>query len=389
MAAQNTTQIIVGEQMESEIKILFMSDIHLGMGNGEIHIPDYARASTFRRIAAIARDHDILLIGGDLVDGGRVGSEVIDLVESEFRALRNAKTEIIYTPGTGELGPDGSAHPFVKDFNASCIFSSLTDSTPYLYMKDGQKLYVYGVPATSGYDISRIRKISDEGYHVGLFHVDFDFDSDRSDVPVYRIQKNEIRALGLDFYAFGFNHNFRMFKILDRIVGVCAGSPESTSFGETGDRYVISIIIRENRLYQIKRLTINSMKLHESRIDSAGLVTMGPLKELLENNKSKKSIQRLVLEGSRDFVLRLDELQKYRSEFFKLDIVDQSVPTIDALIEEFQYENTLRGEFFKLLKEKIDGNGMPHDIDMKDLAVSLAAVTRDGFYNLEDWLCNM
>ncbi|HOD15432.1 MAG TPA: metallophosphoesterase [Spirochaetota bacterium] len=375
--------------MESEIKILFMSDIHLGMRNSEIHIPDYSRVNTFKRIAAIAREHDIFLIGGDLIDGGLVGSEILELVKSEFRALRNAKTEIIYTPGTGELDAGGSAHPFMPDFNASCIFSSVTNSTPYLYMKNGQKLYVYGVPATSGYDISKIRKISDEGYHIGLFHVDFDFDGDPSDVPVYRIQKNEIRALGLDFYAFGFNHNFRMFKILDRIIGVCAGSPESTSFDETGDRYVISIIVRENRLYQIKRLTVNSMKLYEDRIDCAGLVTMGPLKELLENNKSKKSIQRLVLEGPRDFVLRLDDLQKYRNEFFRMDIIDRSIPTIDALIEEFQYENTLRGEFFKLLKERIDGGGMPHEIDMKDLAVSLATVTRNGFNNLEEWLCNM
>ena len=40
--------------MESEIKILFMSDIHLGMRNGDIQIPDYARVNTFKRIAAIA-----------------------------------------------------------------------------------------------------------------------------------------------------------------------------------------------------------------------------------------------------------------------------------------------------------------------------------------------
>ena len=206
---------------------------------------------------------------------------------------------------------------------------------------------------------------------------------------MYRIQKNEIKALGLDFYAFGFNHNFRMFKILDRIIGVCAGSPESTSFAETGDRYVISIVVRESRLYQIKRLTVNSMKLFENRIDCSDLVTMGPLKELLENSRSKKTIQRIVLEGTRNFVLRLHELQKYKGEFFKLEIIDRSVPTIDSLIEEFQYEGTLRGEFFKIMKDRMDRGDLPHEIDMKDLAVSLGVITRDGFENLEDWLCNM
>jgi DNA repair exonuclease SbcCD nuclease subunit len=375
--------------MDAEIKILFMSDLHLGIKNDEIYIPDYARVNTFKRITAIAREHDIFLIGGDLIDNGSVGSDVIELVKSEFRNLRNANTEIIYTPGTGELGDRESMHPFILDFNASCLFSSIVNSTPYLYMKDGQKLYVYGVPATAGFDISKIRKISEEGFHLGLFHVDFDFDSDNNSTMVYRLQKNDIRTLGLDFYSFGFNHNFRMFKIMDRIVGVCPGSPESTSFNEPGDRYVISIVIKENRLYQIKRLTVNSMKLYKNCIDCAGLVTMGPIKELLENNKSKKAIQRLVLTGGRGFVLRHYELQNYKTEFFRLDIVDQSIPTIDSLIEEFQYENSLRGEFYKILKEQIDQNSLPHDIDRLDLAVSLNKMTRDGFENLEDWLCNL
>lgn len=375
--------------MDAEIKIFFMSDLHLGIKNDDIYIPDYARVNTFKRIAAIAREHDILLIGGDLIDSGSVSNDVIELVKTEFRNLRNANTEIIYTPGIGELGDRETMHPFILDFNASCVFSSVVNATPYLYMKNGQKLYVYGVPATVGFDISKIGKISEEGFHLGLFHVDSDFESDKNNSLVYRLQKNDIRSLGLDFYSFGFGHNFRMFKIMDRIIGVCPGSPESTSFGETGDRYAISIVIKENRLYQLKRLTVNSMKLYENRIDCAGLVTMGPVKELLENNKSKKAIQRLVLTGVRDFVLRDYELQKYKTEFFKLDIVDQSVPTIDSLIEEFQYENSLRGEFYKILKEQIDQNNLPHDIDRLDLAVSLNKMTRDGFENLEVWLCNL
>src|SRR3990172_6834497 len=196
--------------MDAEIKILFMSDLHLGIKNDDIYIPDYARVNTFKRIAAIAREHDILLIGGGLIDNGSVGNDVIELVKTEFRNLRNASTEIIYTPGIGELGDREAMHPLILDFNASCLFSSIVNATPYLYMKDGQKLYVYGVPATGGFDISKIRKISEEGYHLGLFHVDFDFESDKNNSLVYRLQKNDIRSLGLDFYSFGFSHNFRM-----------------------------------------------------------------------------------------------------------------------------------------------------------------------------------
>jgi DNA repair exonuclease SbcCD nuclease subunit len=375
--------------MEGEIKILFMSDIHLGIKNDEISIPDYARVNTFKRVAAIARDHDVLLIGGDLIDNASVGGDVIEFIKTEFRALRNAGTEIIYTPGTGEFDGRDTMPAFIFDLNASCVFASAINSTPYLYMKGGQKLYFYGVPANGGGEVSNIRKISDEGYHIGLFHVDFDFESESGDAPVYRFQKQDIRTLGLDFYAFGYNHNFRMYKVMDRIMGVCPGSSEATSFNETGDRYVTSIVIKENKLYQIKRLTVNSMKLYKNCVDCSGLVTMGPLKELLENNKSKKVIQRLVLTGGRDFVLRRDELLKYKNDFFKLDVVDRSIPTLDSLIEEFQYENSLRGEFFKILKEQVDRTSILHDIDRADLAASLNTITQDGFKDLEDWLCNL
>jgi DNA repair exonuclease SbcCD nuclease subunit len=375
--------------MESEIKILIMSDLHLGIRNDEIHIPQYARNSTFRRIMAIARVHDILLIGGDLIDNCAVDGDIIDMVKTEFSKVNDANTRIVYTPGIGELNGEGTIASLMYDLNASCIFSGSAHATPYQFMKDDQKLYIYGVPAAAGYDISLIKKISGDGFHIGLFHVDFDFDRNNNEQLVYKLQKNDIRALGLDFYAFGFCHNFRMFKIIDRIIGVCPGSPEATSFDEMGDRYIISVTIKDNKLHQIKRLTVNSMKLHQHRFDCSGMTTMGPIKELLENNKSKKMIQKIIISGGRDFVLHENELRKYQDYFFKLDIIDESNPTVESLIEEFQYENSLRGEFYKILKEHIDRNDIPHDIDEKDLARSLNTITRKGFHDLEEWLCTM
>ena len=210
--------------MDGEIKLLFMSDLHLGIGSDDTGIPGYARMGTFKRIAAIAREHDMLLIGGDLIDSNSVGSDIIDLIKTEFDYLKSSNTEIVYTPGTGELGSRAVMPSFLLDLNVSCLFSSTVNPAPYRYEKNGQKLFIYGVPATAGFDVSKIRKISDEGFHLGLFHVDFDFDREAGTSPVYRIQKNDIRTVGLDFYAFGFNHNFRMFKIMDRIIGVCPGS---------------------------------------------------------------------------------------------------------------------------------------------------------------------
>ena len=49
--------------------------------------------------------------------------DIVDVIKSEFRNLRDNNTEIIYTPGRGELNNRGSLPSYLFDFNASFIFS--------------------------------------------------------------------------------------------------------------------------------------------------------------------------------------------------------------------------------------------------------------------------
>ncbi|MBN2077525.1 MAG: metallophosphoesterase [Spirochaetes bacterium] len=374
--------------MESDIRLLFVSDLHLGIDEGASGVPHHARISTFRRIASLARDHDVFLVGGDLIDSSSVGRDVVDCIEREFRGLRDAGTEIVYAPGAGETGGLGAVAGFLSGLPLSRLFDDRGCEDPWRFTKEGGCLLVYGAQADSGFDIAAVERGPEEGYHLGLFHADIEYEEDARSSLVHHLRREGRREPELDFYAFAFSHRFRMFKILDRIVGVCPGSPEATERDETGDRYAVSIVIRDNRLYQLKRLTVNSMRLHHDRIDCSDLVTMGPIKDLLEGNRSKKAIQRLVLAGERNFVLRRNELKEYAGDFFRLDIDDRSVPTLDAMVEEFMDEGTLRGEFFRLLKERIAA-GMPDDVDARDLALSLDRITRHGYADLEEWLCGL
>ena len=383
MAGQNDAR-----GMNSEIKILFAADFHLGFKSDEIPVPDYCRLNTFRRVGSIARYHDVLLIGGVLIDELSAGGAEFDIVREEFRSIRHAGTEICYAPARAEAERE-DMRSFLADCNATRVFSSTGNQAPYQYVKNGQMLYVYGMNASPGADIFAVQKISEDGFHIGLFNVGVGIENGSVKDLAAIIQKDARRSFGLDFYAIGGCHSFKMIRAMDRIIGVCPGTPEAISFSECGDRYIISIVVADNRITQIKRLTINSVRLHKDEIDCSRLVTMGPIKEILENNQSKKAVQRLVLKGERDFVLRLHDLQKYKNDFFHLDIIDESVPTIDALIEEFQYENTLRGEFYKMLKERMKESGALQDVDLRDLSATLARITRNGFAGLEEWLCGL
>lgn len=374
--------------MESDIRLLFVSDLHLGIDDGASGVPHNARAATFRRIASLARDHDVLLVGGDLIDDPSVGGEVADLISVEFGKIREAGTEIVYAPGKGETGGLGAVPGFISGLPLSRLFVDAGCEAPWAFSKEEGRLFVYGAPADSGFDVASVERVPEEGYHLGLFHVDMDYEEDARSSLVHRLRKEGRREPELDFYAFAFSHRFRMFKSLDRIVGVCPGSPEAATPEETGDRYAVSIVVRDSRLYQLKRLTVNTMRLHHDRVDCSDLVTMGPIKDLLERNRSKKAIQRLVLAGERDFVLRRDELGEYAREFSRLDIDDRSVPTLDALVEEFMNDSALTGEFFRILKERVAA-GIPADIDARDLALSLERITRQGYADLEEWLCGL
>ena len=375
--------------MSSEINVLFTSDIHLGIDEKKTEIPQDARINSFKKIVAIAMDYDVFLIGGDLIDNADVSDEIIELISTEFQKLRESGTEIIFTPGIGEISKNDIVPSFIFDLNLTHVFSNTSSFKPYIFSKGKQKLYFYGMPASNSFNISKIKKSNNDGFHIGLFHVDSDFEDNNGQSQIYKLNKKDMRILDLDFYTLGHNHSFKMFKVMDKIIGVCSGSPESVFPEETGDRFVISISIENNEIAQIRRLTVNSLKLCSDCFDCSQLTTVGPIKELLENNKSNTVIQKLRLFGDRDFLFGCDKFEKYKSKFNKLEVIDNSIPSMECLLEEYQYENSLRGEFYKVLKEQIDRNGISNKIDLPDLAATLNEMTRHGFNNLEEWLCKL
>ncbi|MCP4130917.1 MAG: hypothetical protein GY754_08030 [bacterium] len=374
--------------MNNEIKILLASDVHLGLSHSELKLPPAKREETFKNITSLAKEYDIFLIGGDLLNASDIDEKNIDLIKSEFKNLRDNNTEILYTPGTAELNTAGAVPPLLFDLNASYVFSNPAYPSPFTYTKDEQKIYIYGIPASEEHDISEIKKASSDGFHIGLFHIDINNDKQESG-PVFTLKKNRIKQLDLDFYALGHNHNFKMFKAVDRIIGAYPGSPQAASPGETGDRYVLSINIRDNKISHIKRVPVNSIKLMSNEIDCSEIESQDQILDILEKNCSPKAIQQLILTGKRTFPLDLEKIKSCGDRFFDLEILDRSVFSIDSLIEQYSSEDTTRGEFFSILREEINKNNIPGEIDPEHLSTPLSIMTKKGVSSLEEWLCDL
>ncbi len=367
------------------IKILLTSDFHLGKKEDLPGFEDI-RLKTFKRVSLIANSFDLLLIAGDLFDNIDVDSRIIETVVDEFNKVLDNGVKIIFTPGETELDNVGRLHKSFSELNVTRIFDSLSGYKPYKMLKDGQKIIIYGLPGAGMADISSLKRIDDDGFHIGLFHADYRLDAAGAGHNVSILNREDIKNTNFDFYALGHQHQFKLFKSFGRIIGAYPGTPEATAFSEQGERYALSMTISNNEINQIKRLTINSVKLLETEIECSELSDMDALLDELENNVSPQTILKLILKGNRDFLLDKRALREYEKKYFKLLLENQSIPTLETLITENIKDDTLSGEFFLILKRRL-GNGLSLDIDQTVLANILIDLMYSKNFSIEESFC--
>ncbi len=373
--------------MGNEIKILITSDIHLGNRDESLKLSDKIRLNTFKKIVSLAGDHDFLMIAGDLVDGRNLDRDMLNTINKDFEELRRKNRVILFSPGISEMDDNGNLLPLVSEINTGNTFSNPGKQEHLEFTINNQRLIVYGMPATGDFDILSVKKEPGTGFHMGLFHTDCDFKNIRLEPSPGNPVERTIS--GLDFYALGRKHNFKMFKVMNKIIGIYPGSPEATGFNEHGDRYVVSISVADDKIINLRRLCVNSISIHSLEIDCSNISAPGELIRTLSEKKSGKTILLLSLTGIKHFIpddLLLDECRKF---FHDLIITDNTIPSVVLLVNRYSGENTIRGEFYRLIKEKLDNKTIPGDLNIDDLSLSLNVLAGDDFASMEDWLCNI
>ncbi len=353
--------------INNSIHILLTSDIHIGMNDTSQIIPEKVRLKTFRRIVKLAEDHDILLIAGDLFDGISIDHKILNIVQNEFSSLRDSGTEIFLTPGSCELTDQNVPCPFLLDLNITHVFYEPAVTGPQVVEKNGHQVYIYGVPAGAGVDLREITRSTHQGFQMGLFHAGFNIIENAGPAGLFTFNRDDLKSLNLDFYALGSNHNFKMFKTNGQIIGAYPGSPEAVTMEDKGDRYVLSLSVNGGHIAQIKRLTVNSMQVLETTIDCASHDSTNSLLRMVKTEMPQSTIRKLVLTGKRDFILDETTVNEFSRNFFTFHFIDRSEQTISSLIEEYQDEDSVRGEFYRLLKESYEQKIQSGDLEADQL----------------------
>lgn len=337
----------------NRIRLLLTSDLHIGITGSKAMPGNDERIQTLRKICSLAEKHDILLVAGDLIHDESASGRIIETIRDEFSRLISAGIEIYYTAGKGELISDGSINPSVIGLPATRIFC---DENEGFRVKSGKgDLYIYGTAYGSSAGFTAASKGTGKGLHVGLFSAGFNPVADTDDERTY-IGKDDIKKMNLDFYAMGSDHNFRVFKLANRIIGAYAGSPEPCAPSETGDRFVISIETGDGTVSNIKRIAVNTSRILCNDIDCTGLLGESELVDRIKTSLLKENSYKIRLTGERDFILS-DMMRTELSGFFRgLEVVDNTMPHLNILLEENGGGSDLQSEFFRSLNSRFDGS---------------------------------
>ena len=373
--------------MTGEIKILFTSDIHLGAPEHRTGIPGFVRMTTFKRILSLAKDHDILLIGGDLFDSSSVEGDLLMDVKEEFLRLEETGTKVLLVPGLGELGTQGDVSETIRSLPVQRVFLGVEGDSPWTMSREDLDLSIYGLPVHMSRDVSLIPSRETAGFRMGLFYLTLD-DPDVLP-PVFSMRTKDLRSLPFDFCGLGHCHHFRLFKANERILAAYPGSPEAVEPDETGDRYVISMTVRDNRIQVIRRLTVNSLRLQEEIIDVTGMERGDAIIGLLEKHRSQRVIITARLQGRRTFDIPGDYSRIWGEGFHSMRIIDESVPALGYLVKTYSREDSLRGDFFRAVRTMIETGSISETEGNDELARLLAIMAEKGGAGVEDYLCDL
>ena len=339
--------------MVKGIKIIHTGDLHLGMtfkslgDKSKLHRRDCQDVFSNIIDLCVTEKVDALLIAGDLFDEPNPSKSVITFVIDELKRLKEKNITVFLISGNHDA--------YKKDsfwFTYKCPSNVIIFDGNNLESKSLGDLEVYGLAYTNNTKepLRDFKAEKNDKFKVGLIHgsttnIKEDEDPEYSYRPITKAQIDNSR---LDYVALGHFHD--MLQIKSEVVCYYSGSPEGLSFKNKPDSGVL-IVQWNGEKVSVKPYKTAIREFHNIEIDCTKLENDSDIKKTLEKNKGENKILRLILKGnpSLEFQIDKESLEKeFNSKYFFLKIEDRiHVP------ENLHIDETIRGQFIRLLKEEI------------------------------------
>lgn len=354
------------------IKFLHAADLHLDSAFAGL-TPDRAakrrqeQRHMLTHMAELANGHgcDLWLLSGDLFDSDNAFPET---VEALCRALGSFRGSVFIAPGNHDCLMEGSPYFSAKWPENVHIFTSQTISFVDLPAL-GCRVYGAGFRAQESPALLEGFRAEDREL-VNLMVLHGDAETPGS---VYNpITKDAIAASGLTYLALGHVHLRTEPRQAGGTLYAWPGCPMGRGFDELGQKGVyLGEVTREGcaltflplpgRRYEILSVPAG---------DDALAAVLAALPQGTEDD-----IYRILLTGQADPVDTRSLYAALEGRFYQLDLRDRTTPKTDLWRE--AGENTLRGQFLSLMREKLAA-ASPEEQETVLLAVKLGLAAMEG-----------
>lgn len=347
------------------MKILHTGDIHLDSPFSGVSPADAENAKrelrrTFSQMMHYAAENDIdmVLLAGDVFD---CSFATPDTARVMARELEDVRIPVVISPGNHDPYTENSIWK-KKTFPKNVHIFTRNELTCFTF--EGLGARVYGAAFTDSNmkncPLDGKRAEDDGKINLLLVHGDTT-DPFSNKCPV---TASAISAFGADYTALGHIHNPAAANAALDAKGINAaycGCPQGRDFGECGVKGAYVVTIDENgvtkefvpfsaKVYRSITVTLDGAESMDDVISEARAVMAG-------EDLGESTLLRVTLRGyaAPDLVILCDEVEKaLGEELYRIEVIDETVPSLSAT--ELREDKSIRGEVYRLLAPKIEGD---------------------------------
>ena len=351
-----------GHQMS--IRIMHLADLHLGAPLSYLGEKAAQRSkeleSALIRALALTKEKDVhaVVIAGDLFDSFDPPPELVARVKAAFRRTAEDGIPVILIPGTHDSHRYARCVYRREEFPGVDIL--LESGKPLHKSLNGHNLFFYGYSGTgkNNRDPSKFHKGAEDGIHIALVHGSISggthWSASTRDFP---LQPDDLQKSGFDYVALGHHHDFREFKY-GKLSAVYPGTLEGLKFGEEGERRLLIAEISESGA-TLERAKHNQRTLSKVHIDlsMSGIESVEDLAKDIEKQADPDTIIKIVLSGTADFIVPINELEaRFADSFFHFEIANDTSMIDSELIRSYANEDTVRGIFARTMLKRLENS---------------------------------
>ena len=313
---------------------------------------------TFRRMVNFATENGVVavIIAGDLFDRKNISATARNTVL--FEITNNPQIDFYYLKGNHDADSFVSGLDVIP--NNLKLFGE--DWTRYIaFEEDGNKVVITGaeIDESNSRGIYSGLTLEDSDFNIVVLHGQESHSSSGSRGE--NINLNELKNRAIDYLALGHVHYYKEAQLDARGVYCYPGCLEGRGFDECGEHgFILLDIDLSDKTVTREFVNIATRSLYELEADISGCNnTMEISKRISLAIESccygRENLVKILLTGKTDVECEknLELLEKqFENEFYFVKIQDDTTFEIDYEI--YAHDESLKGEFIRLVKSKND-----------------------------------